>query len=84
MKTLIKNEVKYIVTNEQYLILSWLATIERTTKKSDKKHWQIWGLKTALNCSKNDLFALSYDISINHNFSGYQNMNRISDIQIFD
>ena len=70
------------VTNEQYLILSWYATL-LLEANTEKNYWQKWGIRTA-GISANIDFQLFYDINIEGRIKGYQNMNRLSEIQIFD
>jgi hypothetical protein len=77
-----KNGQIFSVTTEVFLILSWLATLEKQ-ENSEKTYWQIWGLKTSLVCL-NVSDDLVYDICINKNFSGYQNMNRLALIEYFE
>ena len=79
----LKTGQEYKITDGQFLVLSWLATIEKTSEKSDKKLWQIWGIESSLICLDTP-FELIYDITINKNFAGYKNMNRIAYTIYFD
>ena len=75
------------ITPEVFLILSWIATIDKQTKPgtypTDKDRWLDWGLNTALTCL-NVPFQLGYDIRINKHYTGYQNMNRLSEKVYFE
>jgi hypothetical protein len=78
------------LSSEQFILLSWLATTCHNAKQKDKKddyqvgrwHGIISGLEAACRIL-NVPFTYVYDISINGNFAGYQNMNRLTEIRHF-
>ena len=88
MKTIKTNYGEATLTDEQFLICSWIATIEKTPNQengypSEKKYWQLWGLTTAAMAAGVEWWILS-DIQTYKNYKGYINMNKLSDIQYFE
>jgi|688.fasta_scaffold347447_3 hypothetical protein len=75
------------ISQEHYNILSWYATITLSSynesKDKDKIYWQLWGLHTA-GTAIGIQWELFYDIDIHKRIKGYQNMNKLSEIKIFD
>lgn len=79
MKTVTLKHLRgtFELTDEQYNLVSWIATIEKEPN-SDKKRWQLWGLNTAA-ITMGIHSRILFDVSVEKHYSIYRNMNIFSD-----